>query len=351
VVSLSPPDADPHPWDGFLTAPENALAHASVLALARGEGAGITPLVIHGLSGVGKSRLLSGLISERLLRCPGSSVAHLATEAFAALCAEAGSRPGGWAELRAQFRLVDLFVLEDLNALERAPLALAELTHTLDALDEVGAHVAVSAREGPGRWSGWPARLVSRLVGGLSVRIEPPGPSMRRRYLLDRARVRGISLTAEAVDALAEAADGFRTLEGWLVRLALSARIERRPLDRSLVGALLEQDTPSPTPTLDQVARAVASHFGVRLRDLRSATRRQNVTEPRHLAIHLVRGLTGLSYQSIGAYFGGRDPATIRHACKAAADRLARDPALAAAISALDSRWRSADRNPPLPKS
>src|SRR4029077_9877443 len=83
-----------HPWDGFLTGPENALAHASVLALARGEG-GISPLLVHGPSGVGKSRLLQGLVGEWLLRMPGSTVARLEAEAFAAACALAVRRPGG----------------------------------------------------------------------------------------------------------------------------------------------------------------------------------------------------------------------------------------------------------------
>ena len=41
------------PWDGFVPGPENALAYASVLALARGE-EGLSPLVVHGPSGVGK---------------------------------------------------------------------------------------------------------------------------------------------------------------------------------------------------------------------------------------------------------------------------------------------------------
>src|SRR5947208_7209049 len=201
--------AHPHPWDDFLTGPENELAYASVLALARGDNKGLSPLVVHGPSGVGKSRLLSGLVSERLLRRPESSVAHVGAEAFAAACAEAAGQPGGWAELRGRFRGLDLFVIEDLHALERAPLALAELSHTLDALDEAGASVAVSARTGPGQWSGpgWPPRLVSRLVGGLAVRVDPPSLASRRRYLLDRARGRGLSVSAEAVDSLAEAAD------------------------------------------------------------------------------------------------------------------------------------------------
>ncbi|WP_406698201.1 DnaA/Hda family protein [Singulisphaera sp. Ch08] len=333
----------PHPWDGFLTGPENDLAHASVLALARGDGPGLSPLVLHGPAGVGKSRLLTGLVSERLLRHPESAVAHMEAEAFAAACAEAAGQNGGWVELRSRFRGLDLFVLEDLHTLERAPLALTELTHTLDALDEAGASVAVSARVGPGQWSGWPPRLVNRLVGGLAVRVDPPGLASRRRYLLDRARARKINLLAEAVDSLAEAADGYRTLDGWLAKLALESRVERKPLDRRLVTPLVDGEATDPALTIDQIARAVAAKFGVSLRDLRSSTRRKTIAEPRHLAMHLARSLTSLSFQAIGTYFGGRDSATVRHACKAAAARLAADPALASATVTLARRWSQGD--------
>ena len=346
------PKTTPRPWDGYLTGPENALAQASALALARGEAAGVSPLVVHGPAGVGKSRLLEGLVDEWLARRPGASVARLSAEAFASACALAADRSGGWVELRDRFRSLGLFVLEDLHALERAPLALSELAPTLDALADAGAAVAVSAREGPGQWKGWPPRLVNRLVGGLAVRIDPPGLASRRRYLLDRARARRIALSADAVDLLAAAADGYRPLDGWLARLALTARLERRPIDRALALATLSDDlgfpvdpdaTDPPTVALvsvDDVARAVAARFGVSTRDLRSGSRRKSLTEPRHLAMHLARTLTGLSYAAIGAYFGGRDPASVRHACSAATSRLAADPALSAAAEAIAGRWR-----------
>ncbi|WP_422927990.1 DnaA ATPase domain-containing protein [Singulisphaera sp. PoT] len=339
-VMVPPATPEPQPWDGFLTGPENELAHASVLALAKGDAAGISPLVVHGPSGVGKSRLLTGLVSEWLRRRPESAVAHLAAESFAAACAEAADQAGGWSDLRGRFRGLDLFVIEDLHALERAPLALAELVHTLDALDDAGACVVVSARVGPAQWEGWPRRLVNRLVGGLAVRIDPPGPASRRRYLLESARLRGLGLAAAAIDAMVEAADGYRTLDGWLAKAALTSKVERRPLDRQLVDPFVAETTRSSAVTLEQIARAIAAQFKVRVRDLRSDTRRQSVAEPRHLAMHLARGFTPLSFQAIGAYFGGRDPATVRHACKAAAARLAADPALAVAIETLTQGWR-----------
>ena len=287
---MEPAPVSQQPWDGFLVGPENALAHAGVMALARGERDGLSPLVLHGPSGVGKSRLLRGLVAEWLARHLESAVAHLSAEQFAAFCAEAADRSGGWADLRDRFRAVGLFVLEDLHALDRAPLALAELAHTLDALDDAGAVVAVSARTGPSQWSGWPPRLVNRLMGGLSVRVEPPGAASRRRFLLERARERGLTLSAEAVDQLTDAADGYRPLDGLLARLALELRVGRRPLDGRLAAEVLEGDEGTaamPAATIEQIAKAVAARFGVRLRDLRSASRRRALVEPRHLAMHL----------------------------------------------------------------
>ena len=101
-----------------------------------------------------------------------------------------------------------------------------ELTHTLDALIALGSAVVLSARTAPGQWprSTWPVRLVNRLLGGLTVRIDPPSLASRRRYLHEGARARGLALTAEAVESLAETADGYRTLNGWLARLALEVR-------------------------------------------------------------------------------------------------------------------------------
>ncbi len=351
-----------HPWDGYLTGPENELAMASAQAMVRGERQGISPLVVHGPSGVGKSRLLAGLVSERLRREPGSAVAHLDAETFAAACVEARDVGDGWPALRDRLRGVNLFVLEDLEGMERTPSAREELAHTLDALEAAGAAVAVSAKTAPGTWPRreWPVRLINRLLGGLTARVDPPGLASRRRYVLHRAGEHGLALQAEAVERLAQAADGYRTLDGWIARLGLEARhggesrgrgAGRRPggnsraLDPETVAAILAEEAllADPASTVDAIARAVAARFGVRLGVLRGPSRRASVAEARHLAIHLARTLTGSSFAAIGAYFGGRDPATVRHACKAATERIEADPALAAVVAALARGWRKSD--------
>lgn len=332
------------PFDGFLIGPENALAHAGARALARGE-PGLSPMILHGPAGSGKSRLLAGLVQEFRARRPDASVAQLSAEAFAAHCASARTVED-WAEVRGRFRFVDLFAIDDLHALDRAPLALDELSRTLDALDASGTLVAVTARSGPGQWSGWPIRLVSRLSGGLSARLDPPGLEARRGYLLEQSRARGLPIAAAAADLLAESADGYRTLDGWLNALAMRARLHRKPIDRLAAETFLAgPDAPEP-PSLDEIARAVARKFGLAIRDLRAARRGRAVVEPRHLAMHLARRHTTESFARIGAYFGGRDPKTVRHGCQQAERRLADDPALAAVADAIGRRWKQAGPRP-----
>ncbi len=220
----------PHPWDGYLTGPENELALGAAQALARGEREGFSPLVVYGPSGVGKSRLLAGLVTEHLRLHPGSVVVHLDAQSFSLACSEAVGEVAGasWSALRGRFRSVDLFVLEDLEGLEGSSLARDELVHTLDALDARGAAVAVSAQSAPATWSRlkWPVRLISRFGGGLAVWIGPPTPASLRRYVLHIASQHGVALQAEAVETLIQAADGYRTLDGWIARLALEPRLE-----------------------------------------------------------------------------------------------------------------------------
>jgi chromosomal replication initiator protein len=338
------------PWDGFLNGPENALAHAAILSLAKGEAEGISPLVVHGSSGVGKSRLLEGLVAEYIARRPESVVALLAAEEFAAQCAEAASNLGGWTDLRERFRELDLFALDDLHTLERAPLALAELAHTLDALDNAGAVVAISARIGPGQWIGLPKRLVNRLTGGLAVQVEPPGLEARRRYVLEQAITQKLTLSASTVDSLVEVADGYRTLDGLLGRIALEGRVHPRPADREGINEILAEYRIKPSMGVARVARDVAQQFGISVRELRSGSRRAGLVVPRHLAIHLARNITGLSYGALGAYFGARDAATVRHACSVSAKRLAADPALAVVAAILRKRWQTG-ANDDLPPS
>jgi chromosomal replication initiator protein len=73
---------------------------------------------------------------------------------------------------------------------------------------------------------------------------------------------------------------------------------------------------------VDEIQQAVASYYGLALAQLTSSSRAAGVAWPRQVAIHLARVRTDASLQAIGKAFGGRNHATVLHACKRVAERM-----------------------------
>ena len=68
--------------------------------------------------------------------------------------------------------------------------------------------------------------------------------------------------------------------------------------------------------SLADIANTVAKHFRLRLSDLRSSSRKQNLVRARSLAMLIARKITAKSMHQIGDYFGGRDHTTVLHAIR-----------------------------------
>ena len=68
--------------------------------------------------------------------------------------------------------------------------------------------------------------------------------------------------------------------------------------------------------TIESIQNAVAKHFRLKMSDLKSTARTRSVSEPRQIAMYLIRKYTGLGFKEIGQYFGGKDHSTILHACQ-----------------------------------
>jgi chromosomal replication initiator protein len=295
-----------------------------------------------GPSGCGKTRLLQALLLEWSDRDASACVTALSGEEFVSRCLDANAQEKGWISLREELRNASLLVIDDVQAIERSPSALAELEHTLDRLINTGAAVVLTAKVPPAFWNAskrlgvWSNRLISLVAGGVLARIEPPGTVLRRRFVLEQLRNRDLALSTEAIDWLAASAAGFRELEGWVTHLSFWARKNApsaagRPLDANQVKALLEETIPfeaATSPALDILVRSVAKHFDLPVRDLIGPSRLRSLVVPRHLAILVAHEHTGASYASLARYFGNRDPKTIRHACLMARRRLVNDPSL-----------------------
>jgi chromosomal replication initiator protein len=87
--------------------------------------------------------------------------------------------------------------------------------------------------------------------------------------------------------------------------------------------------------TVERIAQRVGGYFRVVPRQLQSRRRYRNILVPRQVGMYLARQLTGLSLGQIGAYFGGRDHATVLHACRKVEQAITEDAALSGAVRQL----------------
>jgi chromosomal replication initiator protein len=68
--------------------------------------------------------------------------------------------------------------------------------------------------------------------------------------------------------------------------------------------------------SVEAIQKTVASHYNIRVSDLKSSKRLKALVLPRQIAMYLSRSLTSCSYPELGEKFGGKDHSTIIHAIK-----------------------------------
>ena len=195
-----------------------------------------------------------------------------------------------------------------------------EFFHVFNALYEAGKQIMVTADRVPADMEGMEERLTSRLNWGLVADIKPPDLETRAAILRQKADQDGLSVDPRVLLHIASLVrSNVRELEGALVRVATFAELKGAPITEAFAGEVLgdlAKPEESPTVTIERVQRLVASHFALRVADLKGQRRHRSVSRPRMIAMYLSRELTGASFPEIGQRFGGKDHSTVINACK-----------------------------------
>ncbi len=322
----------------FVTGSENLLAVKVLGLLLEGDFAAINPVLLYGPHGCGKTHLALGLAEWWQERFPQAAVEYATGADFARDYTHALSS-GHLEDWRERLRTADLLVLENLGELVNKPATQQELLHLLDALADRQSPIVLTARSLPSQWTGLSAALRGRLSAALAVPLALPSQSTRRAILQSLAEGRGLNLSRTVLDRLAAAvAGGVPALVSMIAELELSARATGDRFDAQVCQLierhpLTDQGGADPSPTVREIARLVAKHFGLKLADLKSPQRQRALVAARCVAMYLARQLTPASLSEIGAYFGGRDHTTVLHGCRRTEKLLTRDVAVRQAVS------------------
>ena len=185
-------------------------------------------------------------------------------------------------------------------------------------------------------------RLVSRFEWGLVTDLQPPDVETRLAILRKKEKTMGVELPEEIVNFMAQRIrTNIRRLEGALVRVTSFAALTGKKLSIEVVEGLLREilhEEGRFTISIDVIQKRVAEHFDIRLADMTSKRRPENIAFPRQIAMYLARQMTESSLNTIGEAFGGRDHGTVLHACRLVKDRMQIDPQIRQVVGYLEKQ-------------
>ena len=329
-------------FETFVEGRCNRLAFGVARAVAEAPGTTYNPLFVHGGVGVGKTHLLHaiGLAARALqpnLRVLYVSAASFIDDVIAAM--RAGKQATAMmAELRRRYRNVDVLLVDDIQFLRGKTRTEEEFFHTFNALHHAARQIVLTSDRHPAELEGFSDRLSSRFSWGLVAEMSPPDRETRIAILLRKSREYGVPVPLDVVHYLADhLRNNVRELESALKKLLAHQRIGGRTIDlamtRDVMGPLVA--TTSARMTIDAVQRAVVSHFGLRITDLKGSRRHRAVVRPRMIGMYLCRELLGASYPEIGRAFGGRDHATAINAHRRIAELMRDDDVIRESASVI----------------
>jgi chromosomal replication initiator protein len=307
------------------------------------------PVMLSGVSGCGKSLLLELFAGEFAAAFPQTQIITTTGADYARAFADACDADS-IGDFRQKFGKAQLLAIDDLHRLAGKNGAEQELIHLLDALTRRGSLVIATMRHSPLDTPLCPM-LQSRLCAGLIIPVVTPKQEARREIVAALAREQQLELPLAIQERLANpTARGGQSLvtvpqlRHVVLELAQRARLKKSPTDPNWLDELTEQERPEARAVMKHVAAAIAKQFQQSVADLRGQTRRQSVVQPRNLAMHLCRRLTGSSYAAIGRYFGNRDHTTVLHSCRKAATELAENVPLQRLIEELAASLAAEER-------
>jgi len=306
--------------EAFVTGASNRMARAAAgMAVERpGE---VSPLLVHGSSGVGKTHLLEGIATAFRERRPGLTTLMVSAEQFTTAFLQA-LHGGGLPAFRRSYRCVDVLLIDDLQFFIGKRATIVELHHTIDSLQRQGRQLVLAADREPAALAELGEEVAAVLEGGMTARIDTPDIEVRRGIVLGLAARRGLALDSAVVDYVAgHLTRNARELIGAINRLEASSHM----LGMAVTPALAEEALADLVRAsgrgvrLADIEQAICTAFGLEADSLKSSRRTRTVNHPRMLAMFLARKHTSAALAEIGSYFGRRSHSTVIAARKTVA--------------------------------
>lgn len=321
AYTLSSPLDPRFTFENFIVGKPNELAYAAArrVAEAKEAPAGCNPLFLHGGVGLGKTHLMHAIAWQIRRENPNRRVLYLSAEKFMYQFIRA-LRFKDTMAFKEQLRSVDVLMVDDVQFISDKDSTQEEFFHTFNALIDQKKQIIISGDRSPSDLEGIEERVRSRLGWGLVADIHSTTYELRLGILQSKAeKLDDIEIPAKVMEFLAHRiSSNVRELEGALNRVVAHSTLVGRAITLESTQEVLRDLLRANDRhiTVEDIQKAVAIHYNIKLSEMHSARRSRVVARPRQVAMYLAKRLTTKSLPEIGRKFGGKDHTTVMHAVK-----------------------------------
>src|ERR1051325_5179954 len=314
-------------FETFVVGSCNQFAHAAALAVVDMPSKTYNPLYIYGGVGLGKTHLMHAIGHSIKVINNNLRLTYISSEKFMNELINA-IRYDKTITFREKYRNIDVLLMDDIQFLAGKERTQEEFFHTFNALYDAQKQIVISSDCPPREIPTLEERLHSRFEWGLIADIQPPDLETKVAILKRKAEIEKIDLPDNvALFIASKIKSNIRELEGSLVRLVAYASLKGLSIGLDLAQEVLKNiiDEETEGVSIELIQRTVASHYGLKVGDLKSKNNSRSIAVPRQVAMYLCKTLTKASLPEIGREFGGKHHTTVLHSINKISDLYDKD--------------------------
>ncbi|HTO37715.1 MAG TPA: chromosomal replication initiator protein DnaA [Brumimicrobium sp.] len=328
-------------FDNFVEGDCNHLARSAGYAVAsKPGGTAFNPLLLYGGVGLGKTHLVNAIGIEIKNKFPNKIVLYVNSVKFVHQFIDA-IKNNTSNDFIHFYQMMDVLIIDDVEFFSGKEKTQDVFFHIFNHLHQNGKQIILTSDKPPVDIQGMEQRLLSRLKWGLSADLQAPELETRIAIIEKKIYANGIELPREVIEYLAYSINtNVREIEGALNSLIAQSSLNKKAITLDLAKKMIDKFVKNTAKevSIEYIQKVVCDYFDIEMETLKSKTRKREIVQARQIAMYFSKKLTKSSLANIGAHSGGRDHATVLHACRTVNDLSETDKQFKAYLNDLEKK-------------